>query len=210
MAQKKLNELGIALKKIATATVMQIAELSESVIADQERQDKALTEEIKRAKDIEQKLQGDIDSSPELVIEDPSEEELIEQYAQILQQLYQALVDVKNAKADYVGSDGYVYRWDATSGKYQRTDFYVKGEPGTTDYNALENAPTTLSRFTDDLGKNPVHDHIKLANNISFNKTTNKIELKHGDAILSEIDLAVLIGDNSVEFVEDEPGTWPF
>lgn len=35
-----------------------------------------------------------------------------------------------NAKADYVGTDNYVYRWDSSAGAYTKTELYVKGEPG--------------------------------------------------------------------------------
>lgn len=47
----------------------------------------------------------------------------------------------QNAKADYVGSDNYVYHWNATTQEYEKTNTYVKGDPGTTDYNELENKP---------------------------------------------------------------------
>lgn len=36
-----------------------------------------------------------------------------------------------NAKADYVGNDNYVYRWNSTTGEYERTNIYVKGDPMT-------------------------------------------------------------------------------
>lgn len=35
-----------------------------------------------------------------------------------------------NAKADYVGTDNYVYRWDPSAGAYAKTDLYVKGNTG--------------------------------------------------------------------------------
>lgn len=33
-----------------------------------------------------------------------------------------------NAKADYVGSDNYVYHWDSSTGKYQKTNISAKGD----------------------------------------------------------------------------------
>jgi len=139
--------------------------------------------------------------TPEFIEEDPSETELIDQYAQILQQLYQGLTDVQNAKADYVGDDNYVYRWNAVAGEYQRTALYVKGDPGTTDYNQLDNKPTALSRFIDDLGSNPTHNHASLVNNGSYNSTTKKIELKHDNTVLAQIDATAFIKDGMVESV---------
>ena len=35
-----------------------------------------------------------------------------------------------NAKADYVGDDNYVYHWNSTTGQYQKTNLYVKGDTG--------------------------------------------------------------------------------
>ena len=35
-----------------------------------------------------------------------------------------------NAKADYVGTDNYVYRWDSESSTYKKTNLYVKGDKG--------------------------------------------------------------------------------
>ena len=35
-----------------------------------------------------------------------------------------------NAKADYVGMDNYVYRWDSETGIYKKTNLYVKGDTG--------------------------------------------------------------------------------
>lgn len=37
-----------------------------------------------------------------------------------------------NAKADYIGNDNYVYHWNSTSGQYERTNTYVKGDTGAT------------------------------------------------------------------------------
>ena len=139
--------------------------------------------------------------TPEFIEEDPAETDLIDQYTQILQELYQGLTDVQNAKADYVGDDNYVYRWNAVAGEYQRTALYVKGDPGTTDYNQLENKPTTLSHFIDDLGNNPTHDHASLVNNGSYNSTTKKIELKHNNTGLAQIDATAFIKDGMVESV---------
>ena len=115
--------------------------------------------------------------TPEFVEEDPADTELIDQYTQILQQLYQGITDAQNAKADYVGEDNYVYRWNAVAGEYQRTALYVKGDPGTTDYNQLENKP----------------DLKPVATTGNYGDLTNKPDLS-----------------NDVEFVESEPGTWPF
>ena len=100
-----------------------------------------------------------------------------DQAIQILQQLYQGITDAQNAKADYVGEDNYVYRWNAVAGEYQRTALYVKGDPGTTDYNQLENKP----------------DLKPVATTGNYGDLTNKPDLS-----------------NDVEFVESEPGTWPF
>lgn len=141
------------------------------------------------------------DVTPEFVEEDPADTELIDQYTQILQQLYQGITDTQNAKADYVGEDNYVYRWNTVAGEYQRTALYVKGDPGTTDYNQLENIPTTLSHFIDDLGNNPTHDHALLVNNGSYNSTTKKIELKHNSTVLAQIDATAFIKDGMVESV---------
>lgn len=97
--------------------------------------------------------------TPEAVVDSESQQEFIDVYQSALQQLYQGITDAQNAKADYVGDDNYVYRWNATVGQYQRTNLYVKGDPGVTDYTQLENKPTKLSQFADDLGSNPVHSH---------------------------------------------------
>ena len=97
--------------------------------------------------------------TPEAVVDSESQQEFIDVYQSALQQLYQGITDAQNAKADYVGDDNYVYRWNATVGQYQRTNLYVKGDPGTTDYNQLQNKPSKLSHFQDDLGTNPEHSH---------------------------------------------------
>lgn len=123
------------------------------------------------------------DVTPEFVDEDPSETELFDQYAALLQQLHQGIIDAQNAKADYVGDDNYVYRWNAVAGEYQRTNLYVKGDPGVTDYTQLDNTPTKLSDFTDDLGSSPAHTHQQyaldadlkaVAKSGSYNDLTNK------------------------------------
>jgi hypothetical protein len=38
----------------------------------------------------------------------------------------------ENAKADYVGTDNYVYRWDSSVGAYKKTSLNVKGDKGDT------------------------------------------------------------------------------
>ena len=139
--------------------------------------------------------------TPEFVEEDPSQTELVEQYAQILQQLYQGITDAQNAKADYVGNDNYVYRWNAVQGVYEKTNLYVKGDPGTTDYTQLVNRPSQLSQFIDDLGNNPTHDHASLVNSGSYNSTTKKIELKHDSTVLATIDATAFIKDGMVDSV---------
>ena len=93
-------------------------------------------------------VDAELEDTPEMVEEDPSETDLIDEYASILQQLYQAITDAQNAKADYIGDDFYVYHWDAVQGKYVKTNKYAKGadgQAGTTDYNNLTNKPTIPS-----------------------------------------------------------------
>lgn len=158
--------------------------------------------------------------TPEAVVDSESQQEFIDVYQSALQQLYQGITDAQNAKADYVGDDNYVYRWNATAGQYQRTNLYVKGDPGTTDYNQLQNKPSKLSQFQDDLGTNPEHSHsqyltqhqdisgkadktdlLSLVDGGSYNSTTKKIELKHGSTVLSEIDATAFIKDGMVSDV---------
>jgi len=125
--------------------------------------------------------------TPEAVVDSESQQEFIDVYQSALQQLYQGITDAQNAKADYVGDDNYVYRWNATAGQYQRTNLYVKGDPGVTDYTQLQNKPTKLSDFTDDLGTSPAHSHSQyavdadlkaVAKSGSYNDLTNKPDLK--------------------------------
>jgi hypothetical protein len=148
--------------------------------------------------------------TPEAVPDSESQEEFLDVYQSALQQLYQGITDAQNAKADYVGDDNYVYRWNAVAGQYQRTNLYVKGDPGVTDYTQLENKPTKLSQFQDDLGSSPVHTHnqyaqasalASLVDSGSYNSTTKKIELKHGSTVLSEIDATAFIKDGMVSDV---------
>ena len=141
------------------------------------------------------------EDTPEAVVDSESQQEFIDVYQQALAELYQGITDAQNAKADYVGDDNYVYRWNATVGQYQRTNLYVKGDPGTTDYTQLENKPTKLSQFQDDLGNNPTHNHASLVNNGSYNSTTKKIELKHDNAVLAQIDATEFIKDGMVSDV---------
>lgn len=186
--------------------------------------------------------------TPEAVGDSENQQEFIDVYQSAMQQLYQGIADAQNAKADYVGDDNYVYRWNATAGQYQRTNLYVKGDPGTTDYNQLQNKPSKLSQFTDDLGTSPVHSHgqyglksemsvtpgtganadkttiqlkngmtatvlvshqsqTSLVDNGSYNSTTKKIELKHGNTVLSEIDATAFIKDGMVSDVSISGGS---
>lgn len=145
-----------------------------------------------------------LEDTPEAVIDEEGQEAFLDAYQQALQAVYQAITDAQNAKADYVGDDNYVYRWDATQGKYVKTDKYVKGAdgaPGTTDYNELANKPTRLSQFTDDLGTNPTHTHASLVDGGSYNSTTKMIELKHGNTVLATIDATAFIKDGMVSDV---------
>jgi hypothetical protein len=145
-------------------------------------------------------------TTPEFVVEDPADTDLVDEYARLLQLLYQGITDVQsattNAKADYVGVDNYVYHWDQEQGQYVKTSIYVKGDPGTTDYTQLQNKPTALSQFIDDLGNNPTHNHNSLVNGGSYNETTKKIELKHNNTVLSEIDATLFIKDGMVDNVD--------
>lgn len=147
-------------------------------------------------------------TTPEAVPDGESQEEFIDVYQNALAQLYQGITDAQNAKADYVGDDNYVYRWNATEGQYEQTNLYVKGDPGTTDYNQLQNKPTSLSQFADDLGSNPVHDHASMFNNGLYNSTSKKIELKHGSEVLAEIDTLDI--SNCETVVVGSGGQWPF
>ena len=74
-----------------------------------------------------------------------------------------------NAKADYVGSDNYVYRWNEATQEYVKTNLYVKGadgqdgekgDPGTTDYNDLQNKPDLSGFITADVN-NLVNYYLK-------------------------------------------------
>ncbi len=92
---------------------------------------------------------------------DPTDEDVEDEYQRVLQVLYQAIADAQNAKADYVGNDNYVYRWNAVNQQYERTNLYVKGDPGTTDYNQLQNKPTIptqLAQLTGDSTHRTVTD----------------------------------------------------
>ena len=144
--------------------------------------------------------------TPEAVVDSESQQEFIDVYQNALAQLYQGIIDAQNAKADYVGDDNYVYRWNAVAGEYQKTNLYVKGDPGTTDYNQLQNKPSNLSQFQDDLGNNPTHNHASLVDNGSYNSVTKKIELKHGNTVLSEIDATLFIKDGMVDDVDVTDG----
>lgn len=72
---------------------------------------------------------------------DPSDETMHDEYQRLLAVLYQSITDAQNAKADYVGDDMYIYRWNTTTQEYDKTNLYVKGDPGVTDYNQLTNRP---------------------------------------------------------------------
>ena len=89
----------------------------------------------------------------------------------------------------------------AVQGVYEKTNLYVKGDPGTTDYTQLVNRPSHLSQFIDDLGSNPTHDHASLVNSGSYNSTTKKIELKHDSTVLATIDATAFIKDGMVDSV---------
>lgn len=100
--------------------------------------------------------------TPEAILDNESQEDFADAYQQALAQVYQAIIDAQNAKADYVGDDFYVYHWDATQGKYVKTNKYVKGadgQPGTTDYNQLSNKPNLATVATsgsyEDLSNKP-------------------------------------------------------
>jgi len=93
--------------------------------------------------------------------EDPTDADLVDEYARVLAALYQALTDAQNAKADYIGDDNYVYRWNPLTGQYEKTNLCAKGDPGTTDYTQLQNKPTipsALSDLTEDSGHRTVSD----------------------------------------------------
>ena len=157
--------------------------------------------------------------TPEAVPNSESQQQFIDVYQSALAQLYQGITDAQNAKADYVGDDNYVYRWNAVAGRYERTSLYVKGDPGVTDYWQLNNKPTSLSQFQDDLGTNPAHTHsqyltqqdiggkadktdlLSLVDGGSYNSTSKKIELKHGSTVLAEIDATAFIKDGMVSDV---------
>lgn len=72
---------------------------------------------------------------------------------------------VIGSNPDFIGSDYYVYKYNARLGRYERSNIYVRGEngdkgekgdkgdkgdAGTTDYNLLENKPTRVSQFDND------------------------------------------------------------
>ena len=140
--------------------------------------------------------------TPEFVEEDPAETDLVDQYADLLQQLYQAITDAQNAKADYVGDDNYVYHWDGTQGKYVKTNKYVKGDdgaPGTTDYNQLQNKPALKTVATsgsyNDLTDKPAIPTVP-SNVSAFNNDSGYIT---ASAIT-----------NDIEYVEDNTDTFPF
>ena len=72
---------------------------------------------------------------------------------------------VIGSNPDFIGSDYYVYKYNARLGRYERSNIYVRGEngdkgekgdkgdkgdAGTTDYNLLENKPTRVSQFEND------------------------------------------------------------
>lgn len=122
--------------------------------------------------DLSSALQGSIDAADGSAqweeTEGPNDQDLVDEYNRLLAALYQALTDTQaalvNARADYIGDDNYVYHWDASQGKYVKTNHYAKGDPGTTDYNQLQNKPTIpdeLKDLTDDASHRTVSDDEK-------------------------------------------------
>lgn len=113
---------------------------------------------------------------------DPSDVEMIDEYTRVLNSLYQALIDAQtataNAKADFVGSDNYIYHWNPSAGSYEKTNIYVKGDTGTTDYNELRNKPTIPDKLADlpgDAGHRTVSDAEKQTWNGKYAKPSDGI-----------------------------------
>ena len=116
---------------------------------------------------------------------DPSDADLIDEYTRVLTSLYQAITDAQtataNAKADYVGDDNYIYHWNASAGAYQKTSIYVKGDPGTTDYNQLQNKPSlkpvaTSGSYNDLTSKPTIPDELADLQSDSDHRTVSDSE----------------------------------
>ena len=123
---------------------------------------------------------------------DPSDADLIDEYTRVLTALYQAITDAQtataNAKADYVGADNYIYHWNPSTGEYEKTNIYVKGDTGTTDYNDLLNKPTIPDELKDlasDSGHRTVTDAEKTA-------WGNKYDKPQGGIPESDCDFSVM------------------
>ena len=123
---------------------------------------------------------------------DPSDADLIDEYTRVLTSLYQAITDAQtataNAKADYVGADNYIYHWNASAGAYQKTSIYVKGDPGTTDYNDLLNKPTIPDELKD-LASDSTHRTVTDAEKTAWG---NKYDKPQGGIPESDCDFDVM------------------
>lgn len=126
----------------------------------------------------------DLSDYPEMEeTSDPSDVDLIDEYTRVLTALYQAITDAQtataNAKADYVGDDNYIYHWNPSAGTYDKTNIYVKGDTGTTDYNQLQNKPAlktvaTSGDYNDLSNKPTIPDELKdLADDASHRTVTD-------------------------------------
>ncbi|MCR5333376.1 MAG: DUF4886 domain-containing protein [Bacteroidaceae bacterium] len=143
----------------------------------------------------EQEYQREPSDYSATVIDNEGQQEFIDAYQQALQNVYQATTDAQNAKADYVGDDYYIYTWDATQGKYVKTNKYVKGAdgaPGTTDYNALTNKPNIPDELKD-LTEDSTHRTVTDTEKSAWNAKANAADLSNCDTV-----------------VVPSGGTWPF
>ncbi len=131
--------------------------------------------------EVDTKLEGKLEYE---ATGNPTDADLVDEYARVLAALYQALTDAQNAKADYVGEDNYVYRWNRLTGQYEKTDLYVKGDqgdPGTTDYTQLQNKPdlkpvATSGSYNDLTDKPAIPDELADLTEDSSHRTVSDTE----------------------------------
>lgn len=148
--------------------------------------------------------------------EGTDDQDLIDEYSRVLGALYQALANVESEKADYVGSDNYVYHFNRQTQQYQRTNLYVKGDPGTTDYNQLLNKPNLKQVATtgdyNDLINKPSLDFLPSDGGIieggnlsvvdgefSVIRMDDNVTIRRGKVILANSDGNVSLGVTSVD-----------
>lgn len=153
-----------------------------------------------------------IEDTPDFVEESSGAEELVDEWGTLRTDLYQALTDAQTATtgAERVNASLSGTTLTVTNRNGQQSSANLKGDPGTTDYNALQNKPTIPDELAD-LAEDSTHRTVTDTEKTAWNSVFSEVATARGtSATLAARLQDIAANAGSIDFEEDNTDGFDF